>query len=308
VAAGSRQVLAAEDQRLRNAEAPYPALVNLGRDTEGGLVLVDLEHVGAVQLTGERRRQMLRTLAAELAVSELADDLELALVGALVAPSLERLGIADRIKRYDGIAEAAPVLAAQHREQQAAIAAIGARHLRQARLSDHLDGAWEPLIIMADGAFTADQRADAALTDLLEMVSAGPRAAAAVVTSGTPLDDDAPREGVWVVCTDPGATVVVPGTDVSVTLEPLTDEDYADLVDIAATSLSTHDLPAVPPPPMRLPQAHRTLEDEGAPAAERDEGREHHPMLVAPGHRGAGDLPTVRRRTHQRPRSSRDPA
>ncbi len=272
VPAGSKQVLSAED--LRNVEAPYPTLAAIGHDADGALVLVDLEQAGAVHLTGDRRHQMLRTLAAELAVSELADTLELVLVGALVAPGLEQLGITERVTRYDSVEKAAPVLHTQHRDQQAAMTAIGADHLRQARLSDDLDGAWEPLIILADGAFATDAAADEALRGLLEMVSLGPRAAAAVVTSGVPLDEDGPQpEGAWVLNTDRGAAVVVPGTDLRVVLEPLTDEDYADLVEIAATALSEQDVPTPEVPTPVVPKltaagiAEAPAEDDGGTPA-----------------------------------------
>ncbi|MFB7896027.1 LysM peptidoglycan-binding domain-containing protein [Streptomyces xiamenensis] len=243
VAAGNR--LIPDERELGDVEAPYPALVNMGRDGDGSLVLVDLEHVGAVQLTGPRRREMLRTLAAELAVSEIADHLELALVGTLVAPELEKLGIEERITRYEGIGGAVPVLRSRYQDQQAAMEAVKAEHLRQARLSAELDGAWEPLVIMADADFATEEDAETALNDLVQMVSTGPRAAAAVVTSGVPLEKGEQQpDGVWVLSTDPDDVVVVPGTDLRIFPEPLADEEYADLVQIAVTSLSGHGEPA----------------------------------------------------------------
>lgn len=238
VAAGSGQVLPADAEELRDVEPPYPALVTLGRTTDGGLVLVDLEQVGAVQLVGERRSQVLRTLAAELAVTQVTDDLELAVVGD-VAPGLEQLGHAERMTRYGGAEAALPVLRAQCRDQQAALEAVGAGHLRQARLSGDLEGAWAPLVVLAEGAGPGE---DEALRQLLEVVASGPRAAAAVVTT-TASGDAGGLEGVWVVDTTPGAAVTVPGTGVEVVLEPLGDEEYADLVEIGSVALLETDVP-----------------------------------------------------------------
>ncbi|MFE9463431.1 hypothetical protein ACFYNW_07125 [Streptomyces virginiae] len=39
----------ADQDAFQAADAPYPALVFLGRDGVGRLVLVDLEHVGVLQ-------------------------------------------------------------------------------------------------------------------------------------------------------------------------------------------------------------------------------------------------------------------
>ncbi|MFB7763684.1 BTAD domain-containing putative transcriptional regulator [Streptomyces xiamenensis] len=252
VASGNKQVLPAKD--LEDVEAPYPSLVTIGRSRDGDLVLVDLEQVGVVHLTGERRRETMRTIAAELACSELADDMELALVGAGLAPGLDQLGIAERLTPYDSVAGAVPVLASKCREQQDALTAIGAQHLRQARLNTEIDGAWSPLIILADSAFTSDASDDEeALTQLLTLVSREPRAAAAVVISGTPVDEaDGPLvEGVWMLSTDPGVTVEVPGTDLTVVIEPLSDEDYEALTTIAAVALTQTDVPA--PAAVQLP-------------------------------------------------------
>jgi DNA-binding SARP family transcriptional activator len=55
--------------------APYPALVTVGHDDTGGQLLLDLEHLGAAQITGEPDEVVaaLRTMAVELATSHIGD-------------------------------------------------------------------------------------------------------------------------------------------------------------------------------------------------------------------------------------------
>ncbi|MFE5827192.1 hypothetical protein ACFQ7B_36310 [Streptomyces erythrochromogenes] len=59
----------ADHEALQGADAPYPALVSLGWDSAGRLVLVDLEHVGVLHLDGDadHARRVLQAIAVELA-------------------------------------------------------------------------------------------------------------------------------------------------------------------------------------------------------------------------------------------------
>jgi nucleoid-associated protein YgaU len=66
-----------------NIPAPYPSLVTVGNDDTGGQLLLDLEHVGAAQITGEPDDVVaaLHTMAVELATSEIADQVDVVCVG-----------------------------------------------------------------------------------------------------------------------------------------------------------------------------------------------------------------------------------
>src|SRR5690606_2102835 len=81
LAVGSGAVLPAA--AAREHPAPFPCLVTLGHDTEGGLLLVDLEHLRSLAVTGpEALTQALMTaVAAEFATSPWADDIRVTLVG-----------------------------------------------------------------------------------------------------------------------------------------------------------------------------------------------------------------------------------
>ncbi|MDV5143240.1 LysM peptidoglycan-binding domain-containing protein [Streptomyces sp. SBC-4] len=67
--AGSTELM--DTDELAEVAAPYPGLVQLGEDTNGGVLLIDLEEFGALHLTGSSRLQMLRTLGISLALSPL---------------------------------------------------------------------------------------------------------------------------------------------------------------------------------------------------------------------------------------------
>ena len=63
--------------------APYPALVTIGSDSEGGTWLLDLEAVGVLSVTGDHERclDFGRFLAAEIAVNSWSDQVKLTAVG-----------------------------------------------------------------------------------------------------------------------------------------------------------------------------------------------------------------------------------
>lgn len=63
--------------------APWPSLVTIGNDEEDGHVLLDLEHLGTLGVTGDpdTSRQVFAALAVELATSIWADDLQVTIVG-----------------------------------------------------------------------------------------------------------------------------------------------------------------------------------------------------------------------------------
>ena len=81
--------------------APYPALVTIGRD-EAGLVLVDLEGVGSISVAGDARQAhgLLTWMAAELALGRCADHLSVTTSGLparlAVLPG-DRLRVLDRL-------------------------------------------------------------------------------------------------------------------------------------------------------------------------------------------------------------------
>ncbi|MFD5066097.1 hypothetical protein ACFWNO_48565, partial [Streptomyces sp. NPDC058394] len=91
----------ADHEALQGADAPYPALVSLGWDGSGRLVLVDLEYVGVLHLDGDadHARHVLQAIAVELASTPLPGHLEITAL-ADTAPGLDDAA-PERVARTD---------------------------------------------------------------------------------------------------------------------------------------------------------------------------------------------------------------
>ncbi len=93
--------LSREHMPVPGADAtPYPTLVSLGIDDEGGVWLIDLESAGLVQVTGDPNvaTEVARFIAAELAVNPRAIDVDVTLAGLgdeLVALNPDRCRVAE---------------------------------------------------------------------------------------------------------------------------------------------------------------------------------------------------------------------
>lgn len=212
------------EEALREVDPPYPALVPLGDDTKGGIVLVDLEQVGVLRLVGGMRQQILRTLAIALALSPLGGQIELAVAGEDTAPGLTLLD-PERVLAHDDLPGALRALRAHQAEQQDVLARCADGDLAAARLDGDIDELW-PMVLLTDlGTCPGAEAAE----ELTEVAGRNPRTALAVLTSAGTV----PAEGDdgWVVDTD-AAGVMVPGTDVYCVLSACTDEEYADVIDL----------------------------------------------------------------------------
>ena len=65
---------------IAGADAPMPGLVTLGRD-EHGLLLIDLERAGSLEISGSDSGTVLQAIAVELATTSWAEQSEVVLVG-----------------------------------------------------------------------------------------------------------------------------------------------------------------------------------------------------------------------------------
>ncbi|ROQ65232.1 two-component SAPR family response regulator [Streptomyces sp. CEV 2-1] len=235
-------------QELREVDPPFPALVALGEDEDGAIVLVDLEHVGALHLTGAGRLELLRTLALSLALTPLAEQMEIAVAGEDTAPGLSLLN-GDRVTPYLDLGAAVRVLEAHQAEQQQALEGFGeGGALSLARPSQDVGELW-PLIVLAD--LDTCPGAEQSQGVLWRALEAPVRSAMAIVTSST----NAPEAGgVWCVDTDAGE-VSVPGSEVRVRLVAVTEEEYVDVLELGLTADSPTDHPAQPPAAAAAKQA-----------------------------------------------------
>ncbi|GHE14771.1 LysM peptidoglycan-binding domain-containing protein [Streptomyces alanosinicus] len=226
-------------------DEPYPALVSLGWDNNGRLVLIDLEHVGHLHLTGPAAVPVLRTLALELATSEFTHHLDLTLADDTVAPHLaEELG--ERVTERPNLTEAAAALRAHHREQQRALALLGTATVRDARTGVDTAAAWTPAMVIASVPETGDTDG---LEDLLQVIADEPRTATAVLTTG-PLPPGTPVDNSWTLHAEEAGSVQLPldGVEIDCTLQALSDEHYSYALETLAVSRA-EDSPAPEPEP-----------------------------------------------------------
>ena len=239
------------DELLPAAEAatvtaPYPALVSLGTAAEGSIVLVDLEAVRLVHLSGAPKAvtEVLRTLAMELAFTPLADEVTIHTVG--VAEELESAA-EGRLRVHDSLEDAVAAVSARDQEVRSALALAGATTPREARSRGTDGAAWAPEIVLCatvpDGTMPEE---------LGRMLDASPRGSVAVVASAPP-----PGAGPMARWTLPATgNATLPGLGMSVELQHLSDHQYLQWLGLLGAAL-----PAPDPADEDLIDADDLLED-----------------------------------------------
>lgn len=229
------------DAQLDGVAAPYPALVPLGDDTAGGILLVDLDEFGTLHLTGSHHLQMLRTLAISLTLSPLGQ-VDVASAGENTAPGL-RLLDAQRVHEHQDLESAADAARAHHTEQQQLMADAGLPGMAHARLSPEADE-MSPLVVLAD-LDTCPSPAAAARIDAL--LQDEPLSSTTLITSSTqPARSTA---DVWEIHTD-STNFPVPNTNLRCVLSMCSDDEYADILALAVTADSATGVPAPAPLPL----------------------------------------------------------
>ncbi|WP_405020240.1 LysM peptidoglycan-binding domain-containing protein [Kitasatospora sp. NBC_00070] len=230
----SSELLGASQAAKNNA--PYPALVTLGSAPDGSVVLADLETVRLMHLSGhpDDSQDVLRTLAVELAHSPLADRLNLHLVG--LAEDLPISGPAlDRVHRHDSLEAAIAALGPRTARARATLVAAEATSPRDARSRGQDDESWVPEIVLS-----AQPPSGSLPTELGRLLDGTPRTCLAVVTR-------APERGSGPVArwTLPSTgNAVIPGLHLTVQLQRLSPDQYAQLGDLLRSSADTAQLPA----------------------------------------------------------------
>ena len=163
-----------------NTPAPYPALVTIGHDEEDGHVLLDLEFLGTLGVTGHdttATREILAALAIELANSTWADDLQVTIVGAF--PDLEDTLQTGRIRYLPSVGRILEDLLRRADLDRQAMSSAHTPDLHHARVNALAPATWPPEIVLLAGEITDRQR-----TQLEQLVTDLPRVALATITSG----------------------------------------------------------------------------------------------------------------------------
>lgn len=213
------------DGDVADVPAPYPALVTIGHDDEDGHVFLDLEHLGALDITGEPQptRDVLTALAVELATSRWADDLQVTIVGGL--PELEDALQTGRIRYLPSVGRILDDLAERAAQDRAAMRAAGTADLHHARVNASAADAWAPEILLLAGPVTPRQR-----NQLQSLLDELPRVAIAVVTTSLNV-------GEWTLDLtageDPSRAVLSP-IGLQIRPQRIPAEQYAQILELAA--------------------------------------------------------------------------
>lgn len=249
-------------EELDHVAAPFPSLITLGHDLDGAHVLLDLEHAAALAVDGGPAASVavLAAIAAELATSRWADDLQVTVVGCL--PQLPDAIGTGRVRHVETLAEVLPALerrAATIREFMADSGLPDLKHARSAANQRPHSGAWYPEILLLGGRVDPADRVR--LEDLLQDL---PRVSLAAVTAA----DSTPAE--WTLTLNPtddgpdGLAVLRP---LNLALRPqrLSDQDLDQLLGLLAVAdLPSQNLPRKDPAAPVLIVEEPSLADLGA--------------------------------------------
>ena len=141
-----------DDDGIVATAAPLPALVTLGRD-EHGLLLVDLERAGSLEISGPESEPLVQAIAVELATASWAEQVDVVLVGFdSDIRGLERLSLARSPSSVRSRLER------KVRERRTLLALAKCDTNVEARWIDE-DGAWDLSLVICSSSVLEDDRA-----------------------------------------------------------------------------------------------------------------------------------------------------
>ncbi|MEY9878056.1 nucleoid-associated protein YgaU, partial [Streptacidiphilus sp. MAP12-33] len=214
--------------------SPYPALVSLGETIDGATVLVDLEAIRLLHVSGEPHdiARVLRTLALELTFTPLADRVGVHVVG--IAQELAAVAD-DRLVVHPGLEQAVAALQRRDAAVRSALVQAGAATPREARSRGLGGDEWAPEVVLCASYPTGD--VPEALGRLLD---ARPRGSVAVITAAPPQGSGPVAR--WTLPADGHG--VVPGLEMEIQLQKLDDDTYHHWLRLLGADLQ----PPVPAP------------------------------------------------------------
>ncbi|WP_159047680.1 hypothetical protein [Streptomyces sp. WM6378] len=233
-------------EKLEPVVEPYPGLVSLGWDQEGRIVLIDLEYVGVLHLTGdaERGRYLYQALATELATTAFARRLPLAFVGR-TATELTGVVLNSRALPADRAASDVRALAAVQRTR---LQSLGIDSPRSARPHDQEPASWLGQVVLCHDTRAADLSDVPLLVDTRAAWPQSTMSVVALAPDGVPMPS-----GAWTLnCSAQDDLVLLPGSGMPVRLHQLDDVGFADVIELLTIGHSTEDVPG--PYPANPPQ------------------------------------------------------
>jgi hypothetical protein len=219
---------------LSEVPRPWPALVTLGRDQQGRLVLGDLEAFGILQLqagTGFAAADLLAAMAVELSFSPWADEMIITLVGggerlpqALGKHNVIRTGDCDAL--LDRLERRAAVQREHHRYEV----------VSQHRIDPDLADPWAPEVVLIDRELTTSQR-----SRLSALINQEPKVTTAAVVIGSVPG------AVWSLRAEKSSSerrAILEPADISLSPQILEPAQLSSVVDLIETTGSEQTKPA----------------------------------------------------------------
>ncbi|WUI00393.1 hypothetical protein OHR68_00760 [Spirillospora sp. NBC_00431] len=240
-----------EPDDLQDVPSPYPALVTIGFDTSFNHVLIDLENIGAVTLSGTRGhiKEVLAAFALEMAISPWADHIIVTCVA--FGKKLPRVVGTGRLRYAETVDEALRDFEGRAREVSDVLADAKLGTVREARTQQIADDSWTPQVILSSIPFDADE---IARLGALVGPNGATNLAAVIAADG---GHEARLPGRWQLDTAPDATVDIEPFG-PVTIQRIAPDQYDQLVADLRTANEETGVPHpdwqnVPPEPPDVP-------------------------------------------------------
>lgn len=222
---------------LRNAAeislAPYPSLVTIGHDEEDAHLLLDLEQLDGLDITGDTSaaNATLAALAVELATSPWADDLQVTCIGVL--DDLDSALDTGRIRHVQGLDNVLRELEARADSVQAALEHYDVKTLAEARGRGVAPDAWTPEIVLIGTQISPESR-----KRLEDVIARVPRVGVAAVTNDA-------RVGQWSLDLDQTDTTrgTLQPAELDIRPQQVDAETYRHLVKLLHDQQDNHAVP-----------------------------------------------------------------
>lgn len=166
----------------RASVSPYPALATIGVDDHGGVLMLDLEQIGSLNVIGDEdtARGVLNAIAVELAENPWSEQIEVTLVGMPrgLARDLDRF----RVQHVDDTAALVRNLRTSLEGREASFDSYGVDGVHSARTRATDAESWAPHVVIL-----GQLPDDAIQRELQELVERVPRLGIATIANGETL-------------------------------------------------------------------------------------------------------------------------
>jgi DNA-binding SARP family transcriptional activator len=284
----------------RTVLSPYPALIIIGVDENAGVLLLDLERLGILNVTGDHdsAEGILNAVAAELAGNPWGEQLQVTTVGlsSQLSRSIDRF----RVQHTDNIAAVLPGLKAELEERETALKTYDVENVHSGRVLASETESWAPHILLL-----ATMPDEAIRQELVTAMANGARLGFAVIAAG----ELNPGSATIRIGAAGRAELVLPGgvmpplpfTPQSLgagelgLLQDLFDTTDNEAVDPVATSRETNDASPEPSVIAARAEPDSSSEDPGShPADDITELPAQDEAAISPTTLHAGEEPTPR--------------